>query len=34
VNGALCLLQTSHTPVEGLLEKTPSVLAQACDARL
>jgi hypothetical protein len=33
VNGALCLLQTSHTP-RGLLEKTQSVLAQACDERL
>ena len=31
VNGALCLLHTSHTPPEGLLEKTQSVLAQACD---
>src|SRR5262245_61920708 len=30
VNGALCLLHTSHTPPEGLLEKTQSVLAQAC----
>src|SRR5216683_4451046 len=26
VNGALCLLHTSHTPPEGLLEKTQSVL--------
>jgi hypothetical protein len=34
VNGALCLLQTSHTPSEGLLEKTQSVLAQACDERV
>jgi hypothetical protein len=33
VNGALCLLQTSHTPVEGLLEKAQSVLAQACEER-
>jgi hypothetical protein len=33
VNGALCLLQTSHTPPEGLLKKTKSVLAQACDER-
>jgi hypothetical protein len=33
VSGALCLLQTSHTPVEGLLEKTHSVLAQACEER-
>jgi hypothetical protein len=31
VNGALCLLHTSHTPPEGLLEKTQSVLTQACD---
>ena len=31
VNGALCLLHTSHTPPEGLLEKTQSVLAQVCD---
>jgi NRPS condensation-like uncharacterized protein len=30
LNGALCLLHTSHTPPEGLLEKTQSVLAQAC----
>jgi len=30
VNGALCLLHTSHTPPEGLLEKTQSVLTQAC----
>ena len=34
VNGALCLLHTSHTPPEGLLEKTQSVLAQACYARV
>jgi hypothetical protein len=34
VNGALCLLHTSHTPAEGLLEKTQSVLAQACDERV
>jgi hypothetical protein len=34
VNGALCLLHTSHTPPEGLLEKTQSVLAQACDERV
>jgi hypothetical protein len=33
VNGALCLLQTSHTP-GGLLEKTQSVLAQACGERM
>ena len=33
VNGALCLLHVSHTPREGLLEKTQSVLAQACDER-
>ena len=33
VNGALCLLHTSHTPPEGLL-KTQSVLAQACYARV
>jgi Condensation domain len=31
VNGTLCLLHTSHTPPEGLLEKIQSVLAQACD---
>ena len=34
VNGALCLLHTSHTPPKGLLEKIQSVLAQACDERL
>src|SRR5262249_44814408 len=34
VNGALCLLHTSHTPPEGLLEKTESVLAQACGERM
>jgi len=34
VNGALCLLHTSHTPPEGLLEKTQSVLAQACGERM
>ena len=34
VNGALCLLHASHTPPEGLLEKTQSVLTQACDYRL
>jgi hypothetical protein len=34
VNGALCLLHTSHTPLEGLLEKTQSVLTQACDERV
>src|SRR5262249_46258458 len=28
--GWVCLLHTSHTPPEGLLEKTQSVLAQAC----
>jgi hypothetical protein len=33
VNEALCLLHTSHTPPEGLLEKTQSVLTQACDER-
>src|SRR5262245_37972962 len=33
VNGALCLLHTSHTPPEGLLEKIQNVLAQACDER-
>ena len=33
VNGALCLLHTSHTPPEGLLEKAQSVLAQACGER-
>ena len=33
VNGALCLLHTSHTPPEGLLKKMQSVLAQACDER-
>jgi hypothetical protein len=31
VNGTLCLVRTSHTPLEGLLEKTVSVLSQACD---
>jgi hypothetical protein len=31
VNGALCLLHTSHEPPEGLLETTASVLARACD---
>jgi NRPS condensation-like uncharacterized protein len=30
LNGALCLLHTSHTPPEGLLEKTQGVLVQAC----
>src|SRR5262249_50275254 len=34
VNGALCLLHTSHTPPKGLLEKTQSVLAQACGERM
>ena len=34
VNGALCLLHTSHTPPEGLLEKTQSVLAQARGERM
>jgi hypothetical protein len=34
VNGALCLLHTSHTPPEGLLETTQSVLAEACDGRV
>jgi hypothetical protein len=34
VNGALFLLHTSHTPPEGLLEKTQSVLTQACDERV
>ena len=33
VYGALCLLHTSHTPPEGLLEKIQNVLAQACDER-
>jgi hypothetical protein len=33
-NGALCLLHTSHTPLEGLLEEMRSVLAQACDERV
>ena len=33
LNGALCLLHTSHTPPEGLLEKIRNVLAQACDER-
>ena len=33
VNGAVCLLHTSHTPLQGLLEKTQSVLAEACDER-
>src|SRR6476660_8537289 len=31
VGGALCLLHTSHTPLEGLLEKTTSILAEACE---
>jgi len=34
VNGALCLLHTSHTPPEGFLEETQSVLAQACGERM
>src|SRR5258706_222668 len=34
VNGALCLLHTSHTPPEGLLDKTQSVPSQACDERV
>jgi hypothetical protein len=34
VNGALCLLHTSHTPPEGLLEKIQSVLVQACGERM
>ena len=34
LNGALCLLHTSHTPPEGLLEKIQSVLAQACGERM
>jgi Phthiocerol/phthiodiolone dimycocerosyl transferase C-terminus/Condensation domain len=34
VNGTLCLLHTSHTPPEGLLEKIRSVLALACDGRV
>jgi hypothetical protein len=34
VNGALCLLHTSHTPPDGLLEKTESVLIHACDERV
>jgi len=34
VNGAVCLLHTSHTPLPGLLEKTQSVLAEACDGRM
>jgi hypothetical protein len=25
------LLHTSHTPLEGLLEKTKSILAEACE---
>jgi hypothetical protein len=29
-NGALCLLHTSHTPLERLLKETQSVLTQAC----
>ena len=33
VNQALCLLHTGHMPPEGLLEKTRSVLAAACNAR-
>jgi hypothetical protein len=34
VNGALCLLHISHTPPDGLLEKTESVLIHACDERV
>src|SRR5215470_4686976 len=34
VNGAVCLLHTSHTPLQGLLDKTQSVLAEACDERV
>jgi len=34
LSGALCLLHTSHTPPEGLLEKIQSVLAQACGERM
>jgi hypothetical protein len=34
VNGALCLLHTGHTPHDELLEKTWSILAQACDEAL
>jgi Condensation domain len=35
VNGALCLLHTGHTPQDGLLvEKTQSILAQACNDAL
>jgi len=34
VGGALCLLHTGHTPPDGLLEKTQSILAQACDENL
>ena len=33
MNGALCLLHTSHEPPAGLLETTVRVLAQACDER-
>jgi hypothetical protein len=34
VNGALCLLHTSHTPPDGLLKKTQSILARASDENL
>jgi hypothetical protein len=33
INGSLCLLQTSHTPLEGLLEETQDVLTQATGER-
>jgi len=31
VDGALCLLHTSHTPLEGLFEEMQSILAEACE---
>src|SRR4029079_11801089 len=34
VGGALSLLHTGHTSADGLLEKTQSILAQACDENL
>jgi hypothetical protein len=34
VGGALCLLHTGHTFPDVLLEKTQSILAQACDENL
>ena len=31
VDEALCLLHTSHTPLEGLIEQAQSILAEACE---